>query len=243
MYWDINCDLRDREMRFIASKRFMYFIIVLLLLLQQFSSPVIAGVTNDSDLCVYATHKYEKQFNIKPHLLTTISHVETGRFDASKKTSAPWPWTVNANGKGWYLDSKSEAVAKVKSLQKKGIKSIDVGCMQVNLKYHGSAFDSVEDAFDVEQNVYYAASFLSKLYKNADDSWDKATMHYHSKRGTRGLRYKKKIDERLQLVKNIPIDQNMLTFDVKKRERIDAHAWREAKLEKYRQNKLSKQDI
>ncbi len=230
-------------MRFRASKKLMYFIIALLVLVQQFTTPVIAGVKNDSDLCVYATHKYEKQFNIKPHLLTTISHVETGRFNASKNASAPWPWTVNANGKGWYFDSKKEAVNKVKELQKKGIKSIDVGCMQVNLRYHGEAFDSVEDALDVEQNVYYAATFLNKLYKNADGCWDKATMHYHSKRGSKGLIYKKKIDGKLKVVKDIPINKSLISFDMKKRERIDAHAWREAKLEKYRKAKLEKKEI
>ena len=83
------------------------------------------------------------------------------------------------NGKGYFLKSKAEAVAKVHQLRAKGINSIDVGCMQVNLRFHGKAFATVEDALDPFLNVSYGASYLTALrgeYRN----WLNAVERYHS---------------------------------------------------------------
>jgi soluble lytic murein transglycosylase-like protein len=44
------------------------------------------------------------------------------------------------------------------------VRNIDVGCMQVNLGYHGKAFADLEAAFDPATNVAYAARFLSELF-------------------------------------------------------------------------------
>ena len=42
----------------------------------------------------------------------------------------------------------------------KVIKILDVGCMQVNLKWHKHNFKKVNDMISPEPNVSYAASFL-----------------------------------------------------------------------------------
>ncbi|HCF18886.1 MAG TPA: hypothetical protein DEV96_12760, partial [Rhodospirillum rubrum] len=55
----------------------------------------------------------------------------------------------------------------------------DVGCMQVNLRYHGGAFDSLEEAIDPAANVAYAASFLRRLFDDTND-WAEAVTAYHS---------------------------------------------------------------
>ena len=119
---------------------------------------------DDNELCSLVAARMEGKYKIKPHLLQTISSVETGRWDYNKEKFFPWPWTINANGKGRHFNTKEEAVAAVKSLQAKGIESIDVGCMQISLKYHGNAFNSIEEAFEPEKNVEYSAKFLRKLY-------------------------------------------------------------------------------
>ncbi|MFI3241900.1 MAG: transglycosylase SLT domain-containing protein [Alphaproteobacteria bacterium] len=211
----------------------MFFILVLIILIQPLTQ-LNASVSNDSDLCLHATHKYEKAFDIKPLLLTTISHVESGRYNEQKNAKAPWPWTINFKGKGMWFANKAQAVKKVKELQARGYKSIDVGCMQVNLMFHGKAFDSVEDAFNVDQNVYYAATFLTDLYERNDKNWDKAIMHYHSRKEAKGNRYKKKIDEQLKLVEDITSKYKFLNFTM----RYKDYAWREAKLQEYRRKKL-----
>ena len=43
------------------------------------------------------------------------------------------------------------------SYRAQGARSIDVGCMQVNLLHHADAFASLEQAFDPVANARYAA--------------------------------------------------------------------------------------
>lgn len=152
-----------------------------------------------SELCSLAAARMEEKYNIKDHLLQTISSVETGLWSYDKEKFISWPWTINVNGRGYRFDTKEEAIAKVKELQAKGVKSIDVGCMQISLKYHKDAFADLEEAFDPDKNVEYSAKFLTKLYKNRG-SWQKAAMAYHSKVPSRGLRYKNKLVSRFEQI-------------------------------------------
>jgi hypothetical protein len=134
---------------------------------------------------------HEKAHNIPEGLLHAISKVESGRKD-SKGAVVAWPWTVNAQGKGHYFPSKEAAIAAVREMQNKGISSIDVGCMQVNLHHHPDAFSNLEDAFDPAQNVAYAARFLKGL-KNEHDSWHKAVAHYHSANPIHHIPYQRNV--------------------------------------------------
>jgi hypothetical protein len=59
------------------------------------------------------------------------------------------------------------------------VRSIDVGCMQVNLRHHPNAFASLEEAFDPAANARYAARFLTELHATRND-WLRAAAHYHS---------------------------------------------------------------
>ena len=147
------------------------------------------------ELCQIAVDKAEKNYQIKSNLLQTIASVESGRWNAQAGKRVAWPWTVHANGKGRYYKSKAEAVAAVKNLQQKGITNIDVGCMQINLKYHGEAFANLEEAFDPEKNVAYSAKFLRKLYKRNKQNWTKTAMHYHSRNLRRGTNYKNRLEK------------------------------------------------
>lgn len=165
-------------------------------------------VIDDRYVCLDATTKFEKKYEIKEHLLSTISNIESGKWDDSSNKRTTWPWTINAKGKGMYFDTKAEAIAKVKELQAKGIKSIDVGCMQINLVFHKDAFESLEDAFDPYKNVEYGAKFLKKLHANTKNDWTKATGNYHSKKPSKSKAYAKKVDSRYEEVK-LSLDSNL----------------------------------
>src|ERR1700722_5971008 len=99
-------------------------------------------------LCRSAVAAAERQSGIPAQLLAAISRVESGRRDPGTGAVHPWPWAVNAEGEGFLYDSKAEAIAAVRAMQARGIRSIDVGCGQINLMYHPDAFPSLEAAFD-----------------------------------------------------------------------------------------------
>jgi hypothetical protein len=67
----------------------------------------------------------------------------------------------------------------VQALQARGVRSIDVGCMQVNLRHHPDAFPNLEAAFDPATNARYAARFLTALNATRND-WQRAASAYHS---------------------------------------------------------------
>lgn len=130
----------------------------------------------------------EKKNAIPTHLLAAIATTESGRYHEGLGMSVPWPWTINVEGKGYYFNSKAEAIAQVQNLLAKGVQSIDVGCMQVNLKHHPKAFANLNEAFDPSTNVAYAAKFLHDNYATLGD-WIKATAAYHSRTPVYGQRY------------------------------------------------------
>lgn len=133
---------------------------------------------NQEKSCSELIAEAEKRYKIPNGLLKAIALKESSRKTAGGKNEA-WPWTICANGHGYFLKNKKEAIDKVISLRKRGINVIDVGCMQVNLFYHPNAFKSLEEAFTPQKNINYAAKFLKKL-KEQTGSWKSAVCYYHS---------------------------------------------------------------
>lgn len=149
---------------------------------------VFAENLNDAGLCTEHFNFYELNHQLPSKLLKSISLAETGRWDSSLSKYVPWPWSINANGKSYVFSTKAEAIRKAKSLQEKGVSSIDIGCMQINLQYHPNAFASIDQGFDPQHNIQYAAFFLKDLYKR-HGNWENAIAHYHSSNPIAQSRY------------------------------------------------------
>lgn len=141
--------------------------------------------------CRQAIQAAERSSGVPSQLMAAIGRVESGRADA-QGVIHPWPWTINAEGAGQYFETKDAALAAVRALQASGVRSIDVGCMQVNLHYHPTAFSSLEQAFDPATNAAYAARYLNELYATTRD-WGRATAFYHSATPERGENYQRRV--------------------------------------------------
>lgn len=124
-------------------------------------------------------------------LLPAIALVETGKGDG-QGGRMPWPWTLNQGGDAHYLDSAAAALAKLDDILATGTTNVDVGCMQLNWKWHSKAFASRADMMDPVQNTAYAARFLKEL-RNQLGSWELATAAYHSTDPDRGQSYVAKV--------------------------------------------------
>jgi hypothetical protein len=146
----------------------------------------------DALVCGQETARQEKLQAIPDRLLHAISLVESGRWDGEHRATLAWPWTVMAEGEGRFLPSKDAAIAEVKKLQARGVRNIDVGCMQVNLLAHPDAFVTLDEAFEPRSNVAYAARFLKDL-QSQDNNWGQAGAHYHSQTPSEAAPYKAKL--------------------------------------------------
>ena len=141
--------------------------------------------------CAPAIARAERLWRLPGGILAAIATVESGRPDPDGRVR-PWPWTLNAEGEGQFLTAKAEAVATVQALQAQGVRSIDVGCMQINLMHHPTAFPSLQEAFDPGRNAEYAASFLTQL-RDQLGSWEAAIGAYHSATPALAAAYREKV--------------------------------------------------
>jgi len=142
-------------------------------------------------LCDMAAQRAARDSGVPLDVLRTITRTETGR--GGKQGLQPWPWTVNMEGAGKWFENEDEARAYVFSHFKRGARSFDVGCFQINFKWHGAEFDSIDQMFDPVANAQYAAKFLKKLYAEMGD-WSKAAGAYHSRTPTYANRYTARFD-------------------------------------------------
>jgi soluble lytic murein transglycosylase-like protein len=167
---------------------------VLFALLTALPGALQAGEAVDSPwtLCRDAIAEAEQARDLPAHLLAAIARTESGRWHKERSESLAWPWTVMAEGEGRFLPSKAAAIETVRALQARGVRNIDVGCMQVNLYYHPDAFENLEAAFDPAANVAYAADFLTGLRAEAR-SWTRAVGQYHTREAIRGNGYRAKV--------------------------------------------------
>ena len=136
----------------------------------------IAKVTTGAS-CISAILSAQERYGIPDNLLLAIGIQEAGR--NGPEGLAVWPWTVNAAGEGVFFQHRVEAEAFVRAKQDAGVKSIDIGCMQINHRWHGDQFPSTSAMFDPARSADYAARFLRNLYRETGD-WAKAAGRYHS---------------------------------------------------------------
>jgi hypothetical protein len=165
--------------------------------------PLQPIAADPASLCETAAISAEYAARLPPRLLMAISLTETGRIDSASGQARPWPWTINAEGVGQFFQTRLQAVTAVRALQARGVQSIDIGCMQVNLMYHPTAFASLEEAFDPRANAVYAARFLNTLYAGARN-WARAIAAYHSETPALGEAYRLLVMARWQNVAPLP---------------------------------------
>ncbi|WP_374434158.1 lytic transglycosylase domain-containing protein [Tabrizicola sp.] len=145
--------------------------------------PVLSGSHPDAGLCVAAIRQAEKAHGIPADLLLAIGLQEAGL--GLQGSTTVWPWSLNVDGEGFRFDTREEAEDFLARELDAGAQSIDVGCLQVNLRWHPGAFPSPAAGFDPERNADYAARFLRGLHDETGD-WLEAAGRYHS--ATDGLK-------------------------------------------------------
>ena len=163
-------------------KSSILFILIFLSLINE----TFADDIKKLNLCEKIIKNIELQTDIPKGLLLGIGKAEAIRKLNNKYII--WPWTINHAGKSLFFDTKKQMTNYVFKNLKKNDLNIDVGCMQINIKWHKNNFKKIADMFEVSPNISYAASFLLQL-KNKHGSWDKAIKYYHSSDPKKNIPY------------------------------------------------------
>lgn len=156
--------------------------------------PVLASesASSISATCERVAEYAAQQSGVPVSVLKAISLTETGKKIDGKLR--PWPWTVNMEGAGHWFDTLDEARTYVFKEFKRGARSFDIGCFQINYKWHNEHFSSIDEMFDPQANALYAAKFLSDLYAETG-SWNAAAGAYHSRTKEHADRYSARFAE------------------------------------------------
>lgn len=149
--------------------------------------PRLHAREDPAGLCLEAAAEAASRTGVPYDVLLAISKVETGR------NNRPWPWTVNFGGDGHWFDSASEAEASVTEAVDQGITNVDLGCFQLNYRWHADGFASITDMLDPRQNATYAARFLARHFDETGD-WALAAAAYHSATPEHAAAYKAKFE-------------------------------------------------
>lgn len=169
-----------------SSIRLTAFLILLLLGLAE---PAAARI---SDLCVAASQKAAAQSGVPFAVLLAITQTETGRRE--QEEVRPWPWTLNVGGQGHWLDSRAAALEMAQARLATGDTLFDVGCFQINYRWHGQHFGSLDQMLHPDVGAAYAAQLLKSLYQETGD-WSTAAGAYHSRTPVHAARYRDRFDQ------------------------------------------------
>ncbi|SDD21372.1 hypothetical protein SAMN05421538_101119 [Paracoccus isoporae] len=144
-----------------------------------------------ADLCEWAAATAATESGVPADMLMALTLTETGRRVAG--VTRPWAWSVNAEGAGRWFDDPDSAIAFAEARVAAGRTNVDIGCFQLNYRWHGMQFRSVREMFDPLGNARYAARFLSELHREFGD-WRRAAGAFHSRTPAYAARYLARFD-------------------------------------------------
>lgn len=174
--------------------------------------PFSAAATTPSQaaLCDEAARIAAQESNVPLRVMRALTRTETGR--GRDGTTQPWAWTVNMEGAGVWFDTQTEARVFVLEHFKRGARSFDIGCFQVNYKWHGHAFRSIEEMFNPLSNARYAAHFLAAQHQETGD-WTRAAGRYHSRTAEHAARYRARFSAILAALPTASGPRNVVDLD------------------------------
>ena len=112
----------------------------------------------DTLKCEYLAKDAERRYGLPENILLSISRVESGYQKVDGVTRA-WPWTLNAGGDSAYFQTKEAALDHLKEKTKKGTTNIDIGCMQLNYRWHKKFFNNLDDMMTPEKMLITVQNF------------------------------------------------------------------------------------
>jgi hypothetical protein len=138
------------------------------------------------------------RYGVPYRILEAVAAAESGR--DGNGYLWPWPWTVNVQGKARYFNTRAEAAAHARDAIARGIENVDLGCFQINWRYHGKYFPDADSMLSPVDNVAYAARLLADERRQST-SWSAAVTRYHTRNPHHAAKYRCLVAKRLDAAK------------------------------------------
>jgi hypothetical protein len=137
-------------------------------------------------ICEEAAAEAARVHDIPPDILLGLTLTETGRNLGGRLR--PWPWAINHAGQGHWFETRTAMLAHAEGLIAAGATNFDLGCFQLNYRWHAQNFGSLEAMIAPQGNAEYAARYLVSKYA-VSRAWGAAVAAYHSSNPTHAATY------------------------------------------------------
>ena len=122
-----------------------------------------------------------------------VALAESGRSINAYGVRRPWPWTLNVAGDGYYYSTRIEAWQALRDWLKKGKRSIDIGLMQINWRYHKGRLGDPWQALDPYHNLRVGAGILQDCYATEHDWWASVGCYHAPANPEHASRYRRRV--------------------------------------------------
>ena len=133
------------------------------------------------------------EYGIPCTLLYAIALVESGAGSNGKGMRRPWPWTLNVAGRGHFYPSRRAAWQALNRLIAHGERSIDIGLMQVNWRFHRDRLGNPWQALDPYHNLRVGAGILRDCFRRRHDWWASVGCYHAPSDPARAQRYRARV--------------------------------------------------
>jgi hypothetical protein len=116
---------------------------------------------------------------IDPYILYAVALTESRKNDGQNRV-IPSPWAINNDGNAFISGSQQEAEALLYQLMDQGKRNIDIGIMQVNLRWHGHRVAKPEQLLIPSTNLEIGASVLSEAIQSMPGNLAHGIGRYYS---------------------------------------------------------------
>lgn len=114
-----------------------------------------------------------RRWGVPTGVLHAVGLTETGRGGVLS------PYALNIDGVTVFPASAEAALRRFEQARSDGAKFVDMGCMQINHRFHAAAFPSTAAMLEPARNVDYAARFLKQL-RDRHGGWTLAVARYNA---------------------------------------------------------------
>ncbi len=150
-------------------------------------------------------HKIAIENNIPTTIFYAVALAESGH-KIKVGRYRPWPWTLNVAGIPRRYPTRNAAYNGLIFFLQQGVKSIDIGIMQINWRYHHNKLGTPWHALEPIHNTRTGARILNDEYKKTGE-WKQAIGRYHSPgqkpmQKKRALNYANRVIKHIQRIKH-----------------------------------------
>ena len=122
-----------------------------------------------------------------------VALAESGKRIEHLREFRPWPWTLNVQGDGHFYQSRRSAALALHEALATGRRSVDIGLMQVNWRYHRGALGTIEEALDPYRNLHVATAILNACHESRRDRWAAVGCYHAPNNPHRAGRYRQRV--------------------------------------------------